>query len=121
ASDGGGHLTRKEEGREEKQAFGPIAIGQFSKWAFVAGGADTIRLQTVDSHGAASSVASAIITAAASSNNPPTTPIGHDQNVATGTSVALSTLFTGLSDPDTGDSVTQFWVIDASAGGGHLT
>ncbi|MGQ0684287.1 hypothetical protein, partial [Bradyrhizobium sp.] len=42
-------------------------------------------------------------------------------SVASGTSVALSTLFTGLTDPDSGDSVTHVWVSDRSAGGGHLT
>src|SRR5436190_1548220 len=54
-------------------------------------------------------------------NNPPNTPAGHDQSIAAGTSVALSTLFTGLTDPDFGDSVTAFYVRDRTVGGGHLT
>ncbi|MGQ0685578.1 M10 family metallopeptidase, partial [Bradyrhizobium sp.] len=54
-------------------------------------------------------------------NTAPNTPIGNSQSVASGTSVALSTLFTGLTDPDSGDSVTHVWVSDRSAGGGHLT
>src|ERR1043165_1389038 len=38
-------------------------------------------------------------------NNPPNTPTGHDQaNVAAGAQLALSTLFTSLTDPDSGDS-----------------
>jgi Peptidase M10 serralysin C terminal len=54
-------------------------------------------------------------------NSAPNTPVTHDQTVASGTSVALSTLFTGLTDPDSGDSVTHVWVSDRSTGGGHLT
>src|SRR5437660_568967 len=58
---------------------------------------------------------------ASMANNPPNTPTGHDQIIAAGTSVALSTLFTGLTDPDAGDSVTAFYVRDRTIGGGHLT
>ena len=44
---------------------------------------------------------------------------GHNQTVAAGTGISLSTLFTYF-DPDAGDSVTGFAVQDRSAGGGHL-
>src|SRR2546428_157223 len=51
-------------------------------------------------------------------NNAPTVTI-HNQTVAPGTSIGLSTLFS-FSDPDAGDSVVGFAVQDRSAGGGHL-
>src|SRR5258705_288862 len=54
-------------------------------------------------------------------NNPPNAPVGHDQSIAAGTSVALSTLFTNFTDPDAGDSITAFYVRDRTVGGGHLT
>ncbi|MFZ2157203.1 MAG: M10 family metallopeptidase, partial [Bradyrhizobium sp.] len=54
-------------------------------------------------------------------NNPPATPTPHNQTMTSGTSVALSTLFTGLTDADAWDSVTQVWVSDRTAGNGHLT
>ncbi|MFZ2155834.1 MAG: M10 family metallopeptidase C-terminal domain-containing protein, partial [Bradyrhizobium sp.] len=120
-SAGGGHLTFNGVVQNDNQAFG-ISIGQLGQWAFLAGGTDTIAFQTVDTHGAFSATAFATVTASAPApNNPPATPTPNNQTVASGTSVALSTLFTGLTDPDSGDSVTQVWVSDRSAGGGHLT
>src|SRR5437588_379310 len=85
-----------------------------------AGASDTIGFQTVDSHSQTSTSATATVTVQGT-NNPPYTPTGHDQtNVTAGSSFALSTLFTNFTDPDAGDSVTQFYVRDRSAGGGHL-
>src|SRR5205823_136163 len=100
-----------------------FSISELNLWTFVAGtsgNSDTIGFQTVDSHGLSSASATAAVTVQAA-NNPPNTPVGHDQtNVAAGSTFALSTLFTGLTDPDAGDSVTQFYVRDRSQGGGHL-
>ena len=54
-------------------------------------------------------------------NNPRYTPAGHDQTVTAGTSVASRTLFTGISDPDAGESVKQFCLRGRTVGSGHLT
>jgi len=59
----------------------------------------------------------ATVTAA---NHAPNTPTAHSETVAPGVSTPLSTMFTNFTDPDTGDTITQFNVQDRTAGGGHL-
>jgi hypothetical protein len=121
---GGGHLLKNGVVQTDDALFGPIAIGELSQWSFRAsstgGQSDTVGFQTVDNHNATSLSATAAVTAL-QSDNAPNTPVGHDQTIGPGVSIALSTLFTNFTDPDAGDSVTQFYVRDRTVGGGHLT
>jgi hypothetical protein len=118
---GAGYLINNGVQQAENTLFDSIPISQIGQWAFVASasGADTIALNVYDSHGTFSTSATAVVTAQAAADTPPTAT-GHDQSVAVGATIPLSTLFT-YSDPDAGDSVTMFAVKDRTVGAGYLT
>ena len=123
-SAGGGHLFLNGVQQADNTVFGNtltgIPISQIGQWTFVAGASgsvDNIGFNAIDSHNAFNNPG-ATATVTTSSNNPPIVAV-HNQTIAPGTAVSLSTLFT-YSDPDAGDSVTGFAVQDRTNGGGHL-
>src|SRR5207248_1977441 len=122
-SAGGGHLFLNGVQQSDNVVFGNTETGrrirQSSQCSFAAGAAgavDSIGFSPIDSHQAFSNATASVTSQ--STNNPPTAT-AHNQNVARGTSIALTTPYT-FSYPDAGDSVTGFAVQDKSAGGGHL-
>ncbi|MFL6857604.1 MAG: hypothetical protein ACJ8EB_06805, partial [Allosphingosinicella sp.] len=122
ATSGGGHLEHNGVAWADGQLTPDQAIGTISQWSYVvgpSGSVDTIGFNVTDKAGAFNPTVTATVTAAATATNHTPTATGHDQSVAPGTVIALSTLFT-YADADGLSDIVSFDVRDSTVGGGHL-
>jgi hypothetical protein len=92
-SQGGGRLTFNGVAQDDYRAFGPIPIGQLSQWGFLAGGTDTLGLQAIDSHGAASATALATVSVSGASARLGISSLGDQLAGTSGTGSSLMGLY----------------------------
>jgi Ca2+-binding RTX toxin-like protein len=125
-SDGGGHFTVNGAVQAAGQWIG-VTAADLNTVRYVGGstaGSESLFIDVNDGEIAASSVAAmASLTATttqAQTNHAPVITV-HDAVVAANQSVAASSLITSATDPDAGDSITDYFFWDGSDGGGYLT
>src|SRR5580658_10550069 len=120
-SNNGGYLTdngvRQSSGFLYGNSTFGIPISQISQWAFVAGPAgvsDTIGFNVDDQYGQYNPTVTATVTEPAKP-----TATAHNDTVAPGTSIPLTTLFSYSAAA--GDTIVGFDVEETSNNGGYLT
>jgi len=117
---GGGHLVHNSVAYPDVTLTPDQPISTIGQWSYVvgpSGSVDKVYFNVTDAAGKFNPSVYATVTAQATDNTPTATP--HDQTMAPGTVIPLTTLFT-YSDSDGLQDIVSFDVEDGHAGGGYL-